>query len=52
MKKSFLFMLMMLATISTMRANNILVVYFRWGGATHRHLPKRYSGKRVATSIA
>lgn len=32
MKKSFLFMLMMLATISTMRANNILVVYFRWGG--------------------
>lgn len=51
MKKSFLFMLMMLATISTMRANNILVVYFRWG-ATHRHLPKRYSGKRVVTSIA
>lgn len=34
MKKSFLFMLMMLATISTMRANNILVVYFSWGGNT------------------
>lgn len=34
MKKSFLFMLMMLATVSTMRANNILVVYFSWGGNT------------------
>ena len=34
MKKSFLCMLMMLATISTMRASNILVVYFSWGGNT------------------
>lgn len=34
MKKSFLFMLMILATVSTMRANNILVVYFSWGGNT------------------
>ena len=34
MKKSFLFMLIMLATVSTMRVNNILVVYFSCGGNT------------------
>lgn len=34
MKKSFLFMLIMLAIVSTMRVNNILVVYFSCGGNT------------------
>ena len=34
MKKSFLFMLIMLAIVSTMRVNNILVVYFSWRGNT------------------
>lgn len=34
MKKSFLLMLMLLATFGTMQASNILVAYFSWGGNT------------------